>query len=142
MTNIVSGGQVSAVSAGQADIGWTVLSGGILNALSGGTISSTIDSGTDNISTGGTGNSDVVFAGGIENVFGIDTGLTVSSGGTEVISAGGTDQGAQIVGGVQLDYGLASGTTVFSGAQVVEIRRCRERHDSKRWQRSRQCRRH
>src|SRR5580698_392916 len=50
----VSSGQTSAVSSGQADSGWIVLSSGTLDVLSGGiTIDTTISGGALNISSGG-----------------------------------------------------------------------------------------
>jgi hypothetical protein len=51
----ISSGQTSAVSAGQIQSGDIVLVSGTLNVLSGGTISSTQDMGTVNISAGGAG---------------------------------------------------------------------------------------
>src|SRR5262249_48099279 len=67
----VSSGQTHIVSSGQTESGDIVLAGGTLDVLSGGTISSTVDSGTI-------------------NVYGIASATTLSGGALEVASGGST----------------------------------------------------
>jgi probable HAF family extracellular repeat protein/autotransporter passenger strand-loop-strand repeat protein len=71
----VSSGETHIVSSGQTESGDIVLAGGTLDVLSGGTISSTVDSGTI-------------------NVYGIASNTTLSGGMLEVASGGSTGSGA------------------------------------------------
>src|SRR5260370_28671383 len=66
----VSGGQTSGVSSGSPSGGWIVLSGGLLNVLSGGVISGAVDSGgLDIVSSCGAASATTVRSGGPEVVF-------------------------------------------------------------------------
>src|SRR5207253_438543 len=64
----------------------------------------------------------VVSAGGIENVFGIDTGAIINDGGFQIVLSGGvsidsflTDPGIQIVS----SGGLSDSATIFGGEQDI-----------------------
>jgi autotransporter passenger strand-loop-strand repeat protein len=95
-----------------------VLSGGILNVLSGGVVSgSTVSSGgVETVSSGGT-DIGTGFISGQENIEsgGVVSGATVWTGGVQTVSSGGTTVSAVLSGGTQNVFGLASTTTVDSG---------------------------
>lgn len=66
MSKTVLPGQTFTVGAGQTSSGVIVNAGGTLNALSGGKVISTIDSGLVNVSSGGKAVSTTVASGGTE----------------------------------------------------------------------------
>jgi autotransporter passenger strand-loop-strand repeat protein len=119
---IVSSGQTLNVSSGQTSHGIIVLTGGTLNALSGGSIINAVDSGgTDNVSSGGTAIDTVVNNGGVEQVFfaGSAIGTTVN-GASEHVSSGGTVINMTLINGGAAQVfsgGSAIGTTLSNGAE-------------------------
>jgi len=111
MNVTVSSGQTYPVSSGQTDTGDIVLFGGTLDVLSGGTIIDTVDSGTVNVSAGGSASGTTIY------------GNFVAPGvGSETIGVGGIDHGALIsAGGIQYDFGSADGDMIYAnGVQFVE----------------------
>jgi autotransporter passenger strand-loop-strand repeat protein len=74
----------------------TVDNGGMLNVLSGGTISHTLDYGKVNISSGGTAIGTVVYGGQSIESGGTAIGTVVYSGGEESIESGGTAIGTVV----------------------------------------------
>ena len=120
MTTVLPGHTLN-VGAGQTSSGVIVDAGGTLNVLSGGTVSSTIDSGLVNVSSGGQAVGTKVASGGTLLIFsgGLADPTTILGHGIEIIHSGGVDSGALIKGGTQFDSGLASSATVFTGSQVV-----------------------
>jgi autotransporter passenger strand-loop-strand repeat protein len=133
-SNVISAGETRTISSGETSAGLTILFGGTLLVLSGGTASGTVDSGVEVLS-GGTEIGGTVASGGVLTVSagGTASGTSVSSGGSQVISAGGTAVSATLSGGILfvsnglrftssaaqqtvLSGGTASATTVGSGA--------------------------
>jgi autotransporter passenger strand-loop-strand repeat protein len=100
MSNTVLPGHTMNVGAGQTSSGVIVDAGGTLNVLSGGKVSSTIDSGLVNVSSGGKAVDTTVASGGTEfvSVGGLDTGTTVQSGGLQTVFSGGTAKGTIVFG--------------------------------------------
>jgi autotransporter passenger strand-loop-strand repeat protein len=88
MSTTVLPGQTLNVSAGQTSSGVIVDAGGTLNALSGGKVIGTIDSGVVNVSSGGRAVGTTVASGGAVFVaaHGVDSGSTIQSGGFQTIS--------------------------------------------------------
>ena len=125
MTTITISNGTTTVSAPiDVTTGYTVEDSGILDVVSGGTISGLIEitsAGTVNIGSGGEALNTTVSSGGALELFsgGVADG-TIVSGGLEIVSAVGSDLGAQIVSGEQDVYGTASGVTIFTGSQAVE----------------------
>jgi len=103
VTVTVSSGQTYTVSSGETDINDTVVSGGILNVLSGGTIINTADS-------------YVIYLSG-----GTASGTTINSGGSEQVLSGSTASGTTVLNGGEQDVrgGAAINTTISGGVEVV-----------------------
>ena len=81
----VSSGQDVQISSGQSSSGEIVLSGGLLEVLSGGRASGTIDSGgIDAVYSGGTAIGTVVSSGGFEELGRFINNFTISAGGTAI----------------------------------------------------------
>jgi autotransporter passenger strand-loop-strand repeat protein len=141
----VMSGQTLTVSSGQTSNGLIVLGGGMLDVVSGGTISNTIDSGgVDNVSSGGlatgttvsssggqivlggTASGTTVSNGGFTEVLsgGVDIDTTILSGGSARVSSGETIGGATNVGGGTLslpDGAIVQGTLVDNGAAIFNL---------------------
>jgi len=135
MTTVVNG-QTLSVTSGQTSTGVIVDFGGLLKVLFGGTISSTIDSGSVDVSSGGkavattvaeifevfSGGRSIattIVSGGNEQVMGgVDSLTTISSGGFAFVNSGATAIGTKIEG-LQHLGGKAVGGTIFSGGQQV-----------------------
>jgi autotransporter passenger strand-loop-strand repeat protein len=125
MTTVISG-ETLIISGGTTSSGITVLSGGILDVLSGGAVVSTIDSGgVDNISSGATATGTTVSSGGSEYVFAGGTAIstTVDSGGTEYLGSSNAFPGGTTIsvtvnsgGALWLDGGFVSSGSINSGA--------------------------
>ena len=121
------------VSSGQTSAGLVVVSGGLLNVLSGGTtLSSILSGGNEVIFFGGLASGTVINSatlydygvangtivnGGIDVVeaSGSASGTTVSNGGEEYVTIGGTAITTTLRGGVSVVAGTVFGTTVSSG---------------------------
>ena len=85
---IISSGQTLIVSSGVTSSGLTVLFGGVVEVLSGGVISATVDrGGEDIVSAGGKAFGTTVSNGSEEDVFGSASGTTVSGGGSRSLKA-------------------------------------------------------
>jgi autotransporter passenger strand-loop-strand repeat protein len=120
----VSSGQILTISDGQTSSGIIVLSGGILDVLSGGTVINTVDSGTMKVESGGTGSNTVTYSGnfgvGGEVVLsgGTETGATVSTFGGLTVSSGGIADDATVLnacGELLGNYTAASFTKASDG---------------------------
>jgi autotransporter passenger strand-loop-strand repeat protein len=120
----VSSGQTFTVSAGQTETSLIVLSGGILNVLSGGSVVNTLDSGgTVYISSGGAASGTAVFRGGSVNVFsgGTTTATAIDNGGLQIVEGGVVSTTAINIGGTMVlasgntHASLNEGTFIFSG---------------------------
>ena len=96
----VISGQIYNVSSGLTDNNDIINFGGVLNVLSGGTISSTQDSGVVTISSGGTASGTIVSAGGMEIVSacGIANNTVVSSACVENVLVSGAVNSAVVDG--------------------------------------------
>jgi autotransporter passenger strand-loop-strand repeat protein len=107
----ISSGQTSAVSAGQTDTGWIVLSGGTLDVLAGGLASATVvsDGGLVSVSSGGTTSGTHILGGLL--------------GGGEVVSAGGTALDTVLDNGSQLGVfsGATASRTIIDGGGSEEF---------------------
>jgi autotransporter passenger strand-loop-strand repeat protein len=122
----VSSGQTVVISAGQTSSGIIVLSGGLLDVLSGGTVINAVDSGNMNVQSGGTGRDTVTHSGelgmGGEVVLsgGAEIGATVSTFGGLTVSSGGIADEVTVLNAVAfVDFGTASRTIVSSGDGFV-----------------------
>jgi len=136
---VLSGGSMFVLSDGVADA-TAVSSGGFLTVDHGGTVSGTVLSGgtsasskvaTEIVESGGTALATVISPGGLEEVFGYDSGASVSGvdsylsafGGTQVIEAGGTASSTEVLSGGTLELlsgAVARGYTISSGG-ILEI---------------------
>jgi autotransporter passenger strand-loop-strand repeat protein len=72
----------------------------VLDVLSGGTISNTVDGGTVNVASGGTASSTTILGGGSETISagGFDTSALISVGGYQLIGAGGEATSTTVAG--------------------------------------------
>lgn len=135
----LSSGAKEFVLLGGTALGTVVSSGGALVVSSGGLADPAriLAGGNETIRAGGTDDG-AQISGGVQSIFGLDSGGTVFagsavvqsggvarglvvSGGKEVIGAHGVDSGAQLSGGTQLlqPGGTASGTIVSSGGTEI-----------------------
>jgi autotransporter-associated beta strand protein/autotransporter passenger strand-loop-strand repeat protein len=140
---IITNGTSGLISAGQVDTGDIVASGSTLDIEDGGTAIDTTIAGSEIVANGGSDDSALILAGGVQTVDfgGVANGATIDSGGTLSVAAGGTALNATIVGaeivadggsdstalilngGVQTVQagGVASGATIDSGGtQIVQ----------------------
>jgi autotransporter passenger strand-loop-strand repeat protein len=120
----LSSGQVLNISSGQGSTDVTVLSGGTLDVLSGGTASGTTDSGGIDAVLG-TANGTTVDSDSVEVLVsgGTATGTTVNNGGIEVVASGATARGMILSSGgidVVVSGGTASGTVNRGGLDIVD----------------------
>jgi autotransporter passenger strand-loop-strand repeat protein len=116
----VASGQTLSVTSGQTSTGVIVDSGGTLDVLFGGKVSSTVDSGSLQIMSGKS-IAATIYSGGFEQILaGIDSLTTISSGGFAQVHSGATAIGTKIEGFQRVE-GKASGAKVSSsGDQSVE----------------------
>jgi autotransporter passenger strand-loop-strand repeat protein len=96
---VIVGGQTYNVSAGQPETGDFVENLGVLNILSGGVISSTLDEGLVTVMSGGSANGTIVRGpGGDQDVYGSATN-TIIEGGVETVESGGVAVGTTFAAG-------------------------------------------
>jgi autotransporter passenger strand-loop-strand repeat protein len=114
MTTVASG-QTLSVTSGQTSTGVIVDSGGTLDVLAGGKVISTVDSGSVNVSSGGTDIGTKILSLGLQEVEGKATGTKVFSGGGQNVELTGAAISAVVSSGGQQSVfsgGSAVGTTV------------------------------
>jgi autotransporter passenger strand-loop-strand repeat protein len=123
LSNTVISNETANISAGQTISGATVLSGGVLDILSGGFALGTTDSGGADIISGGTASSTTISSSGIEAVFNGARSIsaTVLAGGVQYVLSGGVASGTTDSGGadVALAGGTESSARVSSGGTEV-----------------------
>jgi autotransporter passenger strand-loop-strand repeat protein len=120
----VSSSQTFNISSGQSDDGDVVLSGGILEVLSGGSATNATIVGIEVVSSGGADIGATVSAGGYQQVFsgGVATAATIQSGGYEYVNSGAAASSTTVdSGGLEMIIpgGMGDGATVASGGTIV-----------------------